>query len=227
MTHTTAMTHTTETTDTTGTSYSALEHTITTDGGWPVCAGCGEPGSHEQCVAAEHAADEAARERAERRGSWPVVALDRDAVWAWLCAEDPDEPGHSRAARWLYPGSGAPVLDDAEQLVDEAGRAGLVGPDVRVGLWLDREPADAGPAIGWHLTVEIAPEITAGPGGEALRLAGTWAEVSLLFCPCHDAGGVDGLVDVLAVVAADATEVLARSLAAVTAWCRGRGPAGR
>lgn len=47
---------TTQTTETTAaatteweTSYSALEHTITVEGGWPVCAECGEHGAHEQC----------------------------------------------------------------------------------------------------------------------------------------------------------------------------------
>lgn len=204
-------------------SYSALEHTITVDGGWPTCAGCDQPGSHEVCIAEEWAAerqvDEVIRGRVGCRR--PGVVFDPEAVRAWLGADDPDEPGERRADRWLtYPGDDEAVnVEDAERLVDEAGRAGLFGPDVRIGLWLDREPADAGPATGWHLTVEITTPAGSGSSGDVLRFAGTWAETAMLHCPTHDPGGVEGLVAVLAAVAGDATDVLDRSLTAVAALC--------
>ena len=60
------------------TSYNALEQTITVDGGWPVCAGCGEPGSHEECIAedtpAAHHRDATARARVGRRPGVQQVA---------------------------------------------------------------------------------------------------------------------------------------------------------
>ncbi len=98
---------TTQTTETTAaatteweTSYSALEHTITVEGGWPVCAECGEQGAHEQCQPEQLATgpERDAHEAGDGRGAW--VPFDRETARAWLPGEDPDEPDQIRSHRY-------------------------------------------------------------------------------------------------------------------------------
>ena len=47
-------------------SYNAQDHTVTVEGDWPVCAGCDEYGSHEDCGAEENLRHRAQRSRLAR-----------------------------------------------------------------------------------------------------------------------------------------------------------------